>query len=115
MFSSGAADGNIGSVAPDGVVLGIGASTSSERWRHLQLKTAATYWAYTDKTNVYFVDEDHKTITRARSPSVSTDLNDLVYAGVNSVRRPLTDVVIVEKDEVSTTTYSVALPAGPEV
>ena len=86
-----AANGATGTVAANKVVLGIGPN-----------KTEATYWAYNDKTEVFVVDKDYKTITVSSVADVDTDGNDLVYASHDggSPEKKLNDVIIVKKDDV---------------
>ena len=90
-----------GSVAANGVVLGIGAD-----------KNTATYWAYNKDTTVYYVDKDYKTITVSSIDSIATDSNDLVFAAVDSATKVLTDVVVVEVADTVTVTYGVAPSTG---
>ena len=90
-----------GSVAANGVVLGIGAD-----------KNTATYWAYNKDTTVYYVDKDYKAITVSSIDSIATDSNDLVFAAVDSATKVLTDVIVVEVADTVTVTYGVAPSAG---
>ena len=80
-----------GTVAANKVVLGINGNNKT-----------ATFWAYNDKTNVYVVDKDYKTITVSSVANVDTDANDLVYASYTTEgkQKKLADVVIVEQDDV---------------
>ena len=80
-----------GTVAANKVVLGIGGDNKT-----------ATFWAYNDKTNVYVVDKDYKTITVSSVANVDTDANDKVYASYTTEgkQKKLADVVIVEQDDV---------------
>ena len=86
-----AANGAEGTVAANKVVLGLGGNNNT-----------ATYWAYNDKTNVYVVDKDYKTITVSSVANVDTDANDKVYASHDNGRpeKKLADVIIVEQDDV---------------
>ena len=81
-----------GTVAANKVVLGINGNNKT-----------ATFWAYNDKTNVYVVDKDYKTITVSSVANVDTDANDLVYASYTTEgkQKKLADVVIVEQDDVA--------------
>ena len=84
---------SVGIIAANKVVLGIGEKNNGE-----------TYWAYNDKTCVYVVDKDYKTITVSSVANVSTDDNDLVFADytTESGNKKLTDVIIVERDPAAT-------------
>ena len=84
---------SVGTIAANKVVLGIGEKNNGE-----------TYWAYNDKTAVYVVDKDYKTITVSSVANVSTDDNDLVFADytTESGNKKLTDVIIVERDPAAT-------------
>ena len=81
-----------GTVAANKVVLGINGNNKT-----------ATFWAYNDKTNVYVVDKDYKTITVSSVANVDTDANDKVYASYTTEgkQKKLADVVIVEQDDVA--------------
>ena len=92
-----------GTVAANEVVLGIG-----------KLNTTAQYWAYNDKTNVYYVSSDFKSITVSDIKSIVTDYNDRVYAIYDSANKVLTDVVVVEVPDTVTVTYGVAPSTGVE-
>ena len=83
-------NGGTGTVAANKVVLGLNGS-----------KTSATYWAYNDKTEVFVVDKDYKTITVSSVAEIDTDANDLVYASHDggSPEKKLADVVIVKQDD----------------
>ena len=95
----GAAYGYVGTVEAGKVVLGIGKVSVSANVN--ALKAGATYWAYNDKTAVYVVDKDYKTITVSSVANVITDLNDLVYASYTTENgnKKLTDVIIIEQDD----------------
>ena len=99
--NGGGTDYDVGTVAANEVVLGIGAN-----------KNTATYWAYNKDTKVYYVDQDYKTITVSNIESIATDGNDLVYAAYDSANKVLTDVVVVEVPDTVTVTYGVAPSTG---
>ena len=89
-----------GTVAPDRVVMGIGAS-----------KNTASYWAYNDNTKAYYVDKDYKTISVITIGAISDDPNDQVFATIDSEKR-LKDVIVVEVEEGSSApadTYTVSV------
>ena len=94
-----AAYGYVGTVEAGKVVLGIGKASASANVN--ALKADATYWAYNDKTAVYVVDKDYKTITVSSVANVITDLNDLVYASytTESGEKKLADVILIEQDD----------------
>ena len=98
-----AANGSLGTIAANEVVLGIG-----------QNRNTATYWAYNDDTMVYMVDKDYKTITVSDIDAIYTDDNDLVYAAVDSETKVLTDVIVVERPNTVTETYDVGASTGIE-
>ncbi|MDY6096541.1 MAG: hypothetical protein SPI98_00810, partial [Oscillospiraceae bacterium] len=50
-------------------------------------------------TVVYVVDKDYKTITVSSVKDVATDANDLVFATINSAKKLLKEVVIIEQDD----------------
>ena len=85
-------NGVTGTVAANKVVLGLNGN-----------KDTATFWAYNDKTNVYVVDKDYKTITVSAVSDIDTDANDKVYASHDNgaPEKKLQDVVIVKQDDVA--------------
>ena len=92
-----------GTVAANRVVLGLNYTGN---------KNTATFWAYNDKTNVYVVDENYKTITVSAVASVADDTNDIVYASADTNTKVLKDVIVIEVPEgtpapVVNSTYSV--------
>ena len=80
----------IGTVAANRVVLGLNYTGN---------KNTATFWAYNDKTNVYVVDENYKTITVSAVASVADDTNDIVYASADTNTKVLKDVIVIEVPE----------------
>ena len=80
----------IGTVAANRVVLGLNYTGN---------KNTATFWAYNDKTNVYVVDENYKTITVSAVASVADDTNDMVYASADTNTKVLKDVIVIEVPE----------------
>lgn len=80
-----------GTVAADGIVLGIG---GDER--------TAEFLAYNDATKVYKISTDYKTITAIRVEDVQTDANDDVWASWDSDTKKLTDVLIHEVNDTVT-------------
>ena len=79
-----------GTVAANRVVLGLNYTGN---------KNTATFWAYNDKTNVYVVDENYKTITVSAVASVADDTNDIVYASADTNTKVLKDVIVIEVPE----------------
>ena len=79
-----------GTVAANRVVLGLNYTGN---------KNTATFWAYNDKTNVYVVDENYKTITVSAVASVADDTNDMVYASADTNTKVLKDVIVIEVPE----------------
>ena len=98
-----AANGVAGTVVAGKVVVGIGPESN------------ATFWAYTDATNVYYVDKDYKTIQVSSMTNVQTDPDDLVYAihDNDANQKKLTDMIIVERQP--TVTYTVNPSANVEI
>ena len=93
-----------GTVAANRVVLGLNYTGN---------KNTATFWAYNDKTNVYVVDEDYKTITVSAVASVADDTNDIVYASADTNTKVLKDVIIIEVPQSATPENSTFDPADP--
>ena len=99
----------IGTVAANRVVLGLNYTGN---------KNTATFWAYNDKTNVYVVDENYKTITVSAVASVADDTNDIVYASADTNTKVLKDVIVIEVPEGTpapavNSTYSCLLYTSP--
>ena len=99
--NGGGTDYDVGTIAANEVVLGIGTN-----------RNTATYWAYNDDTMVYLVDKDYKTITVSDIDAIYTDDNDLVYAAYNSEQKVLTDVIVVEQPNTVTETYDIGASNG---
>ena len=77
-------------------VLGIGAT-----------KAAATYYAYTKDTAVYFVNSDFDTITTGSISAIGTDDDDLVTYTLNTNNKTLTEVIVVPVDPAVSNTHNV--------
>ena len=99
--NGGGTDYDVGTIAANEVVLGIGTN-----------RNTATYWAYNDDTMVYLVDKDYKTITVSDIDAIYTDDNDLVYAAYNREQKVLTDVIVVEQPNTVTETYDIGASNG---
>ena len=93
-----------GTVAANRVVLGLNYTGN---------KNTATFWAYNDKTNVYVVDENYKTITVSAVASVADDTNDIVYASADTNTKVLKDVIIIEVPQSATPASGTFDPADP--
>ena len=77
-------------------VLGIGAT-----------KAAATYYAYTKDTAVYFVNSDFDTITTGSISAIGTDDDDLVTYTLNTNNKTLKEVIVVTVDPAVSNTHNV--------
>ena len=101
-----------GVVAANGIVIGVDnkGATSIDA-----LKDVATYWAYNDKTSVYYVDEDYEGITKVDVDAIKTDLNDTVIYTIDTDTKKLVDVIVIEKEDTVTSTYDITVPAGMKV
>uniref|UniRef100_UPI003FEDB73D S-layer homology domain-containing protein n=1 Tax=Faecalibacterium prausnitzii TaxID=853 RepID=UPI003FEDB73D len=77
-------------------VLGIGAT-----------KAAATYYAYTKDTAVYFVNSDFDTITTGSISAIGTDDDDLVTYTLNTNNKTLKEVIVVTVDPAVRNTHNV--------
>ena len=77
-------------------VLGIGAT-----------KAAATYYAYTKDTAVYFVNSDFDTITTGSISAIGTDDDDRVTYTLNTNNKTLKEVIVVTVDPVVSNTHNV--------
>ena len=115
-FTNGV-NGVAGTVSANGVVLGVGASSTAAA-NPDTLIANATYWAYTDNTKVYAVSKDYKTIDTIDVAGVDTDVNDLVFASVTDgaagSEKKLKDVFIVAVDNTAApvTPVTPPTPAG---
>ena len=101
-----------GVVAANGIVIGVDKKSATTIDA---LKDVATYWAYNDKTSVYYVDEDYEGITKVDVDAIKTDLNDTVIYTIDTDTKKLVDVIVIEKEDTVTSTYDITVPAGMKV
>lgn len=87
---------NDGVVAANGIVIGVDKKSATTIDA---LKDVATYWAYNDKTSVYYVDEDYEGITKVDVDAIKTDLNDTVIYTIDTDTKKLVDVIVIEKED----------------
>jgi hypothetical protein len=95
-------NGNHGTVAANGAVLGIGKNTTDQADIDTLVRVA-DYWSYTNSTKVYRVDKDYKSIEAIEIGDVYSDVNDLVYAKFDDKTttdsKKLQDVFVVEVED----------------
>ena len=96
--------GTVGTVRVASGVLGIGANGD---------KDLAEYYAYDSNTVAYYVDKDYKDINVINISSIANDTNDYVYGirddDVPTSYKKLSEVVIVEREDSTTTNYTVSI------